>query len=93
MPATLLTEGMLQTMVLLIYSSHEHNNQPALITDINVKQFSSARPDQEIIFKAELLSFRRGISKGEVTSMADGELLSRGKFTYASPHLMILPKK
>jgi len=93
MPATLLTEGMLQTMVLLIYLSYEHNDEPALVTDIKVKQFSSAKPNQEIVFDAQLKSFRRGISKGEVACTADGKLLCRGEFSYASPHLMLIPTK
>lgn len=92
MPATLQIEGMLQTLVLLIYASVEHGDQRAFITDIQVKILSAAVPEQDIEYEAELLSSKRGVSKGTVVGRSLGKVVCKGSFTYASPHLMIVPK-
>lgn len=91
MPATLQLEGMLQTLVLLIYSAADHGDEPAYITDMKVKQIAAAKPSQNINYEAELTSFRRGIAKGIVRGESDGKVICRGEFSYASPHLMALP--
>lgn len=91
MPATLLTEAMLQTLVLLIYESVDHGAHRSFIHDIAVKVMNAAKPGQELVLDARLLSFKRGIAKGEVVATADGKVLARGNFSYASPHLMALP--
>jgi 3-hydroxyacyl-[acyl-carrier-protein] dehydratase len=91
MPATLQTEGMLQSLVLLIYAAENHGEHRSFVTNISVNLISAAEPGQKIIYEARLKSFRRGIAKGEVTSTADGKTLCKGEFSYASPHLMTLP--
>ena len=93
MPATLQIEGMLQTLVLLLYETIDHGDLPALITDINVKILSSVLPCQDIIYEALLMSFRRGITKGSVVGRINNKVLCKGEFSYASPHLMPLPLK
>ena len=92
MPATLQVEGMLQTMVLLIYSTEDHGEHRSYVTDINIKLVSAAKPGQDITFEAHLSSFRRGIAKGEVVGLSDGQAICRGAFRYASPHLMAKPR-
>lgn len=91
MPATLQIEGMLQTLVLLIYDAVEHGAHRAFITHVDVKLVSAAKPEHDIVYDARLISFRRGIARGEVTGSSDGQPLCRGAFTYASPHLMGAP--
>lgn len=91
MPATLQIEGMLQTLVLLIYDQHPHGDHRSFVTDVAVKLISAATPGQSIVYQAELQSARRGIAKGIVTGTSGGRLLCRGEFRYASPHLMVLP--
>ncbi|MEG3618308.1 FabA/FabZ family ACP-dehydratase [Magnetovibrio sp. PR-2] len=93
MPATLQIEGMLQTLVLLIYAAQDHGEHRAFITNVNVQLVSAAVPETDIDYEAELLSFRRGIAKGKVEGISNGETICRGEFTYASPHLMSLPAK
>ncbi|MBL4603167.1 MAG: hypothetical protein JKY84_10490 [Emcibacteraceae bacterium] len=90
MPATLQTEGMLQTLVLLIYSKEDHGDHRSFITDSKVKFKSSPEPGHDIIYEAQLLSFRRGIAKGTVVGTSNGKEICSGEFTYASPHLMVL---
>ena len=91
MPATLQIEGMLQTLVLLIYAAKDHGAKRSFVTDINAKLLSAATPGLSITYEASLKSFRRGIAKGEVIGTSEGKVLCRGEFGYASPHLMAVP--
>lgn len=94
MPATLQIECMLQTLVLLIYSAQEHGDNKSFIHDVKVKLFSPVKPENHnITFYATLNSFRRGIAIGEVVGKSNGIKICHGKFSYASPHLFILPKQ
>lgn len=93
MPATLQIEGMLQTLVLLIYKSIEHGEHRAFINDIQVKLLAPVTPKSNIDYHATLLSTRRGITKGEVIGRSDAKMVCKGEFAYASPHLMALPVK
>lgn len=93
MPATLQIEGMLQTLVLLIYAAHPHGEHRSFITNIDVQLVSAAKPGHTVQYNAKLLSFRRGLAKGEVEGSTDGQTLCRGTFSYASPHLMTLPQR
>lgn len=94
MPAVLIIEGMLQTLALLIYKSIDHKFEKAYIVDIRSKIFSSiTNNDSEIIYIAKLISFKRGISKGEVEVFVNKEKKAKGEFIYASPNLMGLPNK
>lgn len=93
MPATLQIEGMLQTMVLLIYSSVDHGAHRSFITNVNVRLLSAAKPGCAMTYEARLVSFQRGIAKGEVTGTSEGKLMCRGEFSYASPHLMAAPRR
>ncbi|MBB4314666.1 3-hydroxyacyl-ACP dehydratase FabZ family protein [Roseospira marina] len=91
MPATLQLEGMLQTLVLLIYAAGDHGAHRAYVTNVKSQLSATATPGQTITFDAELSAFRRGIATGTVTTTANGVHLSRGEFRYASPHLMAAP--
>ena len=91
MPATLLIEGMLQTLVLLIYRSEPHGEHRSFVTGSKVRFFAAPKPGYAISYRAELQSFRRGIAKGRVTASSDGRDLCSGEFAYASPHLMGVP--
>ena len=92
MPATLQIEGMLQTMVLLIYAAADHGEHRSFVTNVDVRLVAAGIPDQTITYEATLTAFKRGIAKGEVTGSAEGSVVCRGAFTYASPHLMAIPK-
>ncbi|MQX38210.1 3-hydroxyacyl-ACP dehydratase FabZ family protein [Roseospira navarrensis] len=91
MPATLQIEGMLQTLVLLIYAAQDHGVNRSYVTSVNVQLAAAGTPGQTVTFEAELSAFRRGIATGEVAAAAGGRTLSRGSFRYASPHLMAMP--
>jgi len=93
MPATLQIEGMLQTLVLLIYTAVDHGVNRSFVTNIDVKCLSAAEPGHTIRYDAELIDFRRGIAKGAVTGTSDGAVLCRGEFRYASPHLLAVPER
>ncbi|TMO57474.1 3-hydroxyacyl-ACP dehydratase FabZ family protein [Pseudoalteromonas phenolica] len=94
MPGTMQIEGMLQTLVLLIYDSFPHGENRALVNEIKVKLLSTitVKSSTEIKYEARIISMRRGICKGEVKGFREGELICSGEFTYASPHLMATPK-
>ena len=91
MPATLITEGMLQTLVTLIYSCVEHGAHRSYITHLNVQLHRGAKPGDRLEYRAQLLSNRHGIIKGRVRALVGGRLIGQGQFQYASPHLMELP--
>ena len=55
MPATLQIEGMLQTMVMLIYQTVEHDKARSFITDIDVKVLNAAKPGIDIEYEAKIL--------------------------------------
>ena len=92
MPATLQIEGMLQTMVMLIYQTVDHGKARSFITNIDVKVLNAARPGICIEYEAKMLSSRRGIFKGEVIGKSEEKSICKGIFSYASPHLMSAPK-
>ena len=92
MPATLQIEGMLQTMVMLIYQTVEHDKARSFITDIDVKVLNAAKPGIDIEYEAKILRSGRGIFKGQVIGKSNSLTICKGAFSYASPHLMITPK-
>lgn len=93
MPASLIVEGMLQTMASLIYECLDHDYEKTFIVDIKSKIISKVKPsDKLLIYKAYLLSSSRGISKGKVEAYANSQKKAEGSFIYASPKLMTLPK-
>ena len=89
MPASLLMEGMLQTLVLLIYAREPHGDNRSFINDSRTKFLAAPEPGETVTYEAELQSFRRGIAKGTVTGISNGKTICSGEFTYASPHLMV----
>ena len=92
MPATLQIEGMLQTMVMLIYQTVDHGKARSFVTDIDVKVLNAASPGIDIEYEAKILTARRGIFKGEVIGKSNELIICKGAFSYASPHLMSTPK-
>ena len=94
MPATLIVEGMLQTMALLIYECLDHDYQKTFIVDIKSKIISKVKPSDKLItYQAYLLSTKRGISKGKVEAVTNSQKKAEGIFIYASPKLMSLPRE
>lgn len=91
MPATLQIEGMLQTLVILIYSISKDDVSVAYIADAKTKFHSRVFSQNFINYHAELIHDRRGIFKGEVIGKYGEEKICEGEFTYASPNLMIVP--
>lgn len=92
MPATLVSEGMLQTLVSLIYCCIDHGVNRSLVTHLKVHINRGAKAGQLLIFKSQLISSRHGILKGKVIALINQEEMGQGEFQYASPHLMVFPK-
>jgi 3-hydroxyacyl-[acyl-carrier-protein] dehydratase len=90
MPGTLQIEAMLQTLVLTIYTMEGHKGNYSYITNIKTKLLSKVTIDNQLIINAELLSFRRGISKGIATGKINNKIVCQGEFEFISPHA--LPK-
>lgn len=93
MPATLQMEGMLQTLVLLIYNVSGDKSSRSFIVDAKTKFHSKVFNQSFINYYAELTYNRRGIFKGLVVGEYNDEKICEGEFTYASPNLMNLPSK
>lgn len=93
MPGTLLVEGMLQTLVFLIYNSNSAIRNPAFITNMKVKIHSAVKPGVVIQYTATLNKIRRGIAFGAVRADANKQMICSGEFEYAVPDLMQLPKQ
>jgi len=87
MPATLQVEGMLQTMVSLIYKSFDHQGNSAFIQKFNVTLFTPVEPSNFIEYVANLTSFRRGIAKGNIVGKVEDNEVCTASVTYASPSL------
>jgi 3-hydroxymyristoyl/3-hydroxydecanoyl-(acyl carrier protein) dehydratase len=87
MPATLIIEGMLQSMVLLIYKSFRHDANISFITKIDSKILSPVRPGDNISYEANILSLKRGIFKGGISTKLDGKEIAWAEVVYASPHM------
>ncbi len=87
MPGTLLTESMLQTMVLVIYSLLDNSKKTAFVTDLNVKFLANVNPPEDIHIKAKLDSFNRGLAVGHAKVLSGTKIICRGKFKYVCPHL------
>lgn len=86
MPGTLLAEAMLQTMVLTLYTMEGHQGKVAFVVEMQVKVFSKVSPETTLIVEAKLISYRRGVAKGEVRVLDGDKQVSVGQFTLLSPH-------
>ena len=93
MPASLQIEGMLQTLVLLIYNVTDHRLSRSFIVEANTKFNTKVYEQPFINYFADLTFNKRGIFKGFVVGKYKEEKICSGKFTYASPELMKVPKK
>ena len=93
MPGVLQIEAMLQTLVLTIYTMDGHKGKLAFVTDIKTKLISKISPGSKLDIYADLISYKRGISKGIVECKVDNSQVCYGEFTLLSPHDMPLPKK
>jgi len=91
MPATLQIEGMLQTLVLLIYKVSDDKVLKSYIVDAKTKFHKKVYNQPLINYHAELIHNRRGIFKGSVIGEYCSNKICEGKFTYASPDLMAMP--
>ena len=93
MPGTLLTEAMLQTLVLTIYTMEGHQGKPSFVTEMRTKLFSKVIPGEELIIEATLSSYSRGIAKGEALGKQGNKKVCWGEFTFASPHDLPRPTR
>ena len=84
---------MLQTLVLTIYTMDGHKGKLALVTDIKTKLISKVSPGSKLDIYADLISYKRGVSKGIVECKVDNSKVCQGEFTLLSPHDMPLPRK
>ncbi len=92
MPGALQIEAMLQTLVLTIYSMDGHKGKLSFVTDISTKLLSKVSPDSQLDIYADLLSYKRGITKGIVKTKINNVKVCQGEFTLISPHDMPTPK-
>ena len=93
MPGVLLIESMLQTLILAIYTMDSHKGKLAYVTDISTKLFAKVSPNSQLNIYADLVSYRRGISKGIVKIKVDKLNVCQGEFVLISPHDMPLPNQ
>lgn len=87
MPATLIIEGMLQSMVLLIYKSHCHGSNASYVTNIESKIIKPVRAGAHISYYASINYAKRGLFKGRITGMVEGHEIGWVDVVYASPHM------
>ena len=78
--ATLQIEGMLQTMVILIYQTVNHDKERSFITDIDVKVLNAAKPGIDIEYEAKILRSGQGIFKGQVIGKSNSLTICKGHF-------------
>jgi len=93
MPATLITEAMLQTLVCLLYVKNVGYSRRAFITDyrVNIRHF--VKPGDSIDIRAEMTYSRRGVSKGVVLVYGmNNQVLASGSFKYVFPSEIIAPR-
>jgi len=90
-PASLLTESMLQTMVLLLYSLFGHGQERSFITNISIKIRKKVEPGMEVLNECELVSEKRGIYKLKAVAKTLEGNVAEGVFDYASPRFMPTP--
>jgi 3-hydroxyacyl-[acyl-carrier-protein] dehydratase len=88
MPGTLIIEAMLQTLVLTIYTRVGHQGKLTYIRDIKTKLLVKVGPEQTLEIRANLLTYKHGISKGEAIVIIAGQTVAQGEFTLVSPHEM-----
>jgi len=92
MPGALQIEAMLQTLALTIYTMEGHKGRICLDVSVNAKMFSKIPPGNQFVIHADLLSYKRGISKGIAVGQVNDVKVCQGEFTYISPHDMPLPQ-
>jgi len=86
MPGTLIIEAMLQTLVLTIYAMPGHKGKLSYVRDIKTQLLVKVGPGQSLKIKANVLTYKRGISRGESIAVVGGETVAQGQFTLVSPH-------
>ena len=92
MPGTLQIEAMLQTLVLTIYTMEGHKGRLSYVTDVSSKLFSKVSPNNQLDIYANLISYKRGVAKGEVITKVNKMKVCQGEFTLISPHDMPIPR-
>ena len=70
-----------------------HKDKLAYVSDISTKLFAKVSPNSQLNIYADLVSYRRGISKGIVKIKVDKSKVCQGEFVLISPHEMPLPKQ
>jgi 3-hydroxymyristoyl/3-hydroxydecanoyl-(acyl carrier protein) dehydratase len=93
MPGVLLIESMLQTLILAIYTMDGHKGKLAFVSDIRTKLISKVLPNSVLHIYADLLSSKRGISKGIVKIKVNKIEVCQGEFELISPHQMPIPRR
>ena len=88
MPGVLQIEAMLQTLVMTIYTLDGHKGRLTYVTDINTKLISKVSPKTQLDIYADLLSYKRGIAKGEVKAHVNNVKVCQGEFQLVTPDLL-----
>jgi 3-hydroxyacyl-[acyl-carrier-protein] dehydratase len=83
---------MLQTLILAIYTMNGHKGKLSYVSDISTKLFSKVPPNSQLNIYADLVSYKRGISKGIVRIEVEKLKVCQGEFILISPHDMPIPK-
>ncbi len=87
MPGTLLTESMLQSTVLILYTMEDFGTNFAYVNRLNVKLLGNIQPPAKLDIFAYADSFKRGMLMAHAEVKAGSELICKGEFSYACPHL------
>jgi 3-hydroxyacyl-[acyl-carrier-protein] dehydratase len=92
MPGALLIESMLQSLIVAIYTMDMHKGRLAYVSDITTKLLAKVSADSQLNIYANLISYKRGISKGAVKVMVNNKKVCQGEFILISPHDIPVPK-
>jgi len=92
MPGALQIEAMLQTLVLAIYTMEGHKGKLSFVTDVSARLLSKVSPNSQLDIYADLISYKRGIAKGNVKIKVNDIKVCEGEFTLISPHDMPIPR-
>ena len=93
MPAALLTEAMLQTIILGIYTYSNCKGYIPFIVKTECNFTNRVSAGCVIRFIAQIEYIKRGIIEGSVTGQIFDKQVCDGKFKFVIPQLSIVPKK
>ena len=86
-PGVLLTEAMLQTLILAIYTMPDNNNLIPFVVNTNCKFMNKVSANDQINFMSKINYKKRGFFKGSVSGFVSKKLVCIGEFSLVIPEL------